>query len=167
MKADTPVLLYLAEEREGSREERSMLLNLAADAYAQARGLEKRPWRMARHGYGKPYFENAREIFFSISHSGKIWGCAFSDAPVGLDIQIHTECDKQRIADRFFHPKEAEAIALHPEWFFQIWTAKESYIKYLAKGFYEDFSSFSVIEVGTHPNRAAEAYLTKRSACDG
>ena len=36
---------------------------------------------------GKPYFDSKPDIHFSISHSGDYAMCAFSDNPIGADIQ--------------------------------------------------------------------------------
>ena len=35
----------------------------------------------------KPYLQGATGLEFNLSHSGKIAVCAFSDAPVGIDVQ--------------------------------------------------------------------------------
>ena len=146
MEEKNRTILYLAREKEGTKQARRALLFWAADDYAGALGIPKRRWEMGYHGYGKPFFCNAREMFFSISHSGGLWGCAFSDGPVGLDIQLCRDCDPVSIAGRFFHPSEAAAVQKDPSRFFPIWTAKESYIKYLGRGFRENLSAFSVVE---------------------
>lgn len=109
-------------------------------------------WRAARTARGKPYFPNQPELHFSISHSGDFWVCVFSESHVGIDIQKHVgkkgESGKEanyfeRLAKRFFHLREAEWVGENPDKrFFQIWTAKESYVKYTGKGIDPDFCRF-------------------------
>ncbi|MCI8551212.1 MAG: 4'-phosphopantetheinyl transferase superfamily protein [Lachnospiraceae bacterium] len=116
---------------------------------------ERDIWRIARTERGKPYFPEQPELFFSISHSGSFWVCAFAGAPVGVDVQKHVkkawESEKEaadrfeRMADRFFHPREACWVKEEVyERFFRIWTAKESYVKYTGDGIGADFGKISL-----------------------
>ncbi len=57
---------------------------------------------LASGTHGKPYFLHAPQLHFNLSHSGRHWLCAFSGAPVGLDVQQHRACQKQALARRFF-----------------------------------------------------------------
>lgn len=112
-------------------------------------------WEVARGERGKPYFPKRPELGFSISHTGPLWACAFHRGPVGLDIQEHTRfrgedwaaADERlgRLAVRFFHKKEAAYVGGRHERFFQIWAAKESYVKYTGRGIDEGFGEFSVL----------------------
>ena len=107
------------------------LLRQAAQRYAP----EQTELTLASGEHGKPYFSNAPQLHFSISHSGAHWLCAFSAAPVGLDVQQHRSCQKQALARRFFSPAEQdflERTAYAP--FFDLWCAKESCLKYTGEG---------------------------------
>ena len=107
------------------------LLRQAAQLYAPGQA----ELTLASGEHGKPYFLNAPQLQFSISHSGAYWLCAFSAAPVGLDVQEHRVCQKQALARRFFSPAEQdylERTAYAP--FFDLWCAKESYLKYTGEG---------------------------------
>ncbi len=102
---------------------------------------------------GKPFFENAPGVHFSISHTGGLWGCAMGPAEVGFDVEWNRPRDYMGVARRFFHPQERENVeARGLSAFLQVWTAKESYVKYLGSGITDDFSHFSVI-----PGLAGEA----------
>lgn len=104
---------------------------------------------IVRDAKGKPYFAHEPQLYLSISHSAHIWACAFSDAPVGLDVQVYRENDFLRIAERFFHPSEFDYVRRGgKEAFFNVWTAKESYVKYTGSGIDGTFSKFSVIQNG-------------------
>lgn len=69
----------------------------------------KAPFDIDYNEFGKPFLANNDGIFFSLSHSGTRAMCAISDVPVGCDIEIVKEADL-KVAKRFFHPDEYEAI---------------------------------------------------------
>ena len=107
------------------------LLRQAAQLYAP--GLTEPALASGEHG--KPYFPDAPQLHLSISHSGERWLCAFSDAPVGLDLQAHRPCRALALARRFFAPEEAEWLRSRGEAaFFDLWCAKESWLKYTGRG---------------------------------
>lgn len=92
---------------------------------------------------GKPEFVDIPDRHLSISHSGKFWTCAISDIPVGIDIQKHEDCMKEKIAENWFHQYEKDYLKKYGyNNFFDIWTAKESFVKYTGQGIDENFSSF-------------------------
>ena len=111
---------------------------------------------LARTQKGKPYFPDAPEIACSISHTDGYWACAISDGPVGLDIEKMRQCPAQKVARRFFHPQEALFAAKSQQAFFQVWTAKESYVKLLGRGIDACFGDFSVVEQGAIVSRLGE-----------
>ncbi len=96
---------------------------------------------------GKPFFPAAPEVHCSVSHSGEWWMCAVSDRPVGLDLQIHRSyLPPEKLSGRFFHPQEDQFLSRHEyRPFFDLWCAKESFVKFAGCGFSRDPSSFSVV----------------------
>ena len=72
--------------------------------------------------------------------------CLIASAPVGIDIEQIRGCRQEAIARRFFHPLEQAWLTQHPQAFFQIWTAKESVVKWSGTGIGEDFARFSVVD---------------------
>ena len=102
--------------------------------------LETNPW-------GKPSFSLRPDLHFSITHSQDWWLCGFSSAPLGLDLQIHrSHAAPAVLARRFFHPWE-DAFLSREDYrrFFELWCAKESWVKYTGRGFYDDPASFSLV----------------------
>ncbi len=88
---------------------------------------------------GKP-FAVGLPAEFSISHSGEFVLCAVSDSPVGADIEkIRPVRDRliQRVcSDReldFVWKKGISDDEMYSR-FFQVWTGKEAYLKYLGTG---------------------------------
>ena len=95
---------------------------------------------------GKPYVGVGSGMYVSISHSHGLCAAAVSDSEVGVDIEYidpsrSTERLK-RLAARFFSADELAYIkaeadagdAVLPERFFEVWCAKESYVKYTGAG---------------------------------
>ncbi len=109
---------------------------------------------------GKPYIDEAE---ISIAHSGNFAVAAFSDKPVGIDIQTVSEV-KERVMKRCFSPEETERVnhSLCPEKIFtEIWTVKEA--NYKLSGNYKEANehkftleteSFALTAVGEGAEKA-------------
>lgn len=107
--------------------------------------------------FGKPYISNIDNFFYNISHAGKWVVLAYSDEEVGIDIEeiqfLYDEIPKD-----FFTAQEVQFIKSdfdknkQAEHFTQIWTLKESYIKYYGTGLYTDLKTFSVINANNAIN---------------
>ena len=99
-----------------------------------------------KNKYGKPYIYD-NPIFFNISHSGNWVVCAFSSSEIGVDIEKIKEM-KLSIAKSFFSGYEYATLlnmndAQQLDYFYTIWTLKESYIKWLGTGLSTPLNSFS------------------------
>jgi len=108
--------------------------------------------------YGKPYFSEPEYegLFFSLSHTRGRVAVGFSDGELGVDCENiearpGIESRYEGIARRCFTDDERayvdgkaagslDAVGR----FFEIWTAKEAYMKYTGRGFSEGWRSFSV-----------------------
>lgn len=96
---------------------------------------------------GKPYLPN-NEYYFSLSHSGGYAICAFTQIPVGCDIE---KIRKLPRTTKIFSTKEDQEFSTLEERdkeqiFFQLWTCKESVTKLLGKGIAYPFKTFSVLD---------------------
>lgn len=97
---------------------------------------------------GKPVLKDYPDIHFNLSHSGHYAVCALSDHPVGVDIQ-NIERINLKVAKRFFAEAESAWLFALPEElreqaFGDLWTIKESYMKYTGKGFGLPLHAFTV-----------------------
>ena len=98
--------------------------------------------------HGKPFLKKYPKAHFNISHSGDYVVVAFSDCPVGIDIEKN-KGNRLKVAKRFFTQEELDdlfAFAKEEEqinYFYQLWTLKESYMKAVGKGMSMSLSSFS------------------------
>ncbi len=106
---------------------------------------------IVKDGRGKPILETGN-LHISLSHSAGLCMAAAADEPIGCDVEKRPERwdDEQirrvcRLANRFFTAEEAEAVQMNPERFYEIWAAKESFIKYTGEGLSRPLSDFSVL----------------------
>jgi len=94
---------------------------------------------------GKPYVKGS-SIHYNISHAGDYVACAFSKQEIGIDVEQIKEIDF-KIAKRFFSTCEYEDLLAKKtderlDYFFTLWTLKESYIKWLGSGLSTPLNSF-------------------------
>lgn len=113
--------------------------------------IENEAIRFEYNYYGKPFLANDGNSFlgnihFSVSHSG-IWTVAAIDEfPIGVDIEKISPVDISLVRN-YFSPEEYTDVMNaqdQPEYFYTLWTLKESYIKLLGKGLEQPLNSFSI-----------------------
>lgn len=124
---------------------------VAADALL-SHVLGTRDYTVEKSPLGKPRIRGREDFHYNLSHSGPWVVLAWGNAPVGVDVeQIRMDEGKASIALRFFAPEEQAYVFEKPEEtarrFFQVWTGKESYLKYLGTGLRRDLTSFSVLSL--------------------
>lgn len=138
------------------RKDRNLSLGAAVllDAGLREYGLSESEMVYGSGSNGKPFFLNAPEIHFSLSHSeDKVLAC-FSDTELGCDIEQVKDIDF-KIAERFFCRSEYAAIMENPEYerrrdtFFRLWTLKESYVKASGKGMSLPANAFEIELTGS------------------
>ena len=98
---------------------------------------------------GKPFYNSSSGIHFNISHSGDWSVCAVSELPVGIDIEMVQPIDLSIAKDCFTENefKTMTGFADKTEqldYFYTIWTIKESYLKAIGSGFSKAPDSFGV-----------------------
>ncbi|NVO09179.1 MAG: 4'-phosphopantetheinyl transferase superfamily protein [Bacteroidales bacterium] len=97
--------------------------------------------------YGKPYCSFLKNFHFNVSHSGSWVVCAIDSNPIGIDIERISQIDLD-ISKNYFSKKEHENLLLsnNPfDYFFTLWSLKESYIKFIGKGLSHPLDSFSIV----------------------
>lgn len=102
---------------------------------------------------------------FNLSHSGEWSALAFcwsneARFQIGIDLEeLNRQADRELLAPRYFHPEEVRALrpsSFGAFQFFQIWTAKEAYLKSLGVGLQKALDSFCVVPVADQPSPASE-----------
>ena len=100
--------------------------------------------------YQKPIL-NIANVYFNCSHSGNIAVCVFSDAEVGVDVEVINR--NKKILQCVLTSEEEKIIEScnHPmEQFIRLWTSKEAYAKYTGKGLGEKFELLDCSKVSTN-----------------
>jgi len=97
---------------------------------------------------GKPFLTSHPQIHYNISHSGEYVVCAVAKVNLGIDVERIRDVNF-RVAERYFSKAElADLMKYEPyerrDYFFTLWTIKESYLKALGKGLTKSLSSFTV-----------------------
>jgi len=117
---------------------------------------------------GKPYLAGYPNLFFNVSHAGEWVVAAFSDYNIGIDVERIKKIN-YNVAELFF--SKEENLNLNNlsgkeklEYFFDLWTMKESYLKYTGKGLSEPLNSFTIKKSGknftlSHPTSNESVYL--------
>ena len=97
---------------------------------------------LAYNHKGKPFLvpSNQSKINFNLSHKNKYTIYAVSNNDLGIDLEaIKSDIEVENIAKRFFTNHEYNDICCLQkeeklEYFFQLWTAKEAYLKAIGEG---------------------------------
>ncbi|MBQ2724319.1 MAG: 4'-phosphopantetheinyl transferase superfamily protein [Clostridia bacterium] len=102
-------------------------------------------FRIEKNKYAKPSVKDHENFHYNLSHSGRYVVIAYGESEVGVDVQEHDlTLDMQAVAERCFTADEREYIGQSVRHFFEIWTGKESYLKYTGEGLRKDMRSFSI-----------------------
>ncbi len=101
--------------------------------------------------HGRPYIEGFDNIFVSLSHSHGAVMCAFSDNPIGVDIE---QAGKRRksVEDRVFTSNEISLLDQaenEDKAFFTLWTLKESYLKAIGTGFSDNAKEIEFLSLAS------------------
>lgn len=110
--------------------------------------LTSEDYRIDRGEKGKPFIVGVENVFFNISHSGDYVVCAVSDREIGIDIEKRAKA-RMEVAGRFFHGEEVAQLKMLEEYkqdqlFFNYWSVKESFLKYIGTGLTRPLNSFIV-----------------------
>ncbi|HDX9703232.1 TPA: 4'-phosphopantetheinyl transferase superfamily protein [Bacillus thuringiensis] len=98
--------------------------------------------------YGKKAIKNDKGIHFSVSYTEEWLLIGLSCKSLGVDIEKIRSIDYKGISNYFSYDEQSFLEATDSrngeKEFFRIWTAKESYMKYLGKGLSIPLDSFTV-----------------------
>lgn len=111
-------------------------------------GLKNREIIFVRNKHGKPYLKDHPKFQFNISHTRNAIVAAFSNNEIGIDVEPIRQ-PNYKIAARFFTPSEYKYILNdknQERTFYEIWTKKEAYIKYIGTGLFISLKSFDVMD---------------------
>ena len=98
---------------------------------------------------GKPLLKSHPDIHFNLSHSKNAVTCVVSNDKIGVDVQYITHV-KDSLAKRVLTDSEYARFKAFPtpdEYFCEIWTIKESYLKLIGKGITTDLRDIVADEI--------------------
>jgi len=98
--------------------------------------------------FGKPYLLNAPSFHFNISHTRSAFAAAVGDSPLGVDIEKMNEADPD-VAGKVFTADEYAYVFSSDDSkdirFNEVWTKKESYVKWTGEGWSSDLLKIDVL----------------------
>ena len=114
---------------------------------------------------GKPFAENVN-IHFNISHSADFVLCAVNGSPVGVDIEKKREIKPEVIKkvcteNEIKFVDEAESPDEKLRRFFEIWTFKEAYFKYVGTG----ITDFKSVDYLSFDGKRKSGFLEEYAYC--
>jgi 4'-phosphopantetheinyl transferase len=130
--------------------------------------MEPGRWRFVRGAHGRPEIDiaacpDAAGLRFNLTHTRGLVCCALTrEQPIGVDAECRRRmADTRAIAERFFAPDEAAAVAAsgapgsaaEAATFRALWTLKEAYIKALGRGLSMGLDGFAFRVLGEPPAR--------------
>ena len=140
-----PVLTKGFSKERISHLSRNFVMSIASESLK----VPKKLLHLKVNQFGKPYLQDYENWHFNISHTNEMMIIGISDKPIGVDIEKIRNADF-RIAKQFFTEKENLYIHAFNEKqdkrFFEIWTKKESYLKYTGYGLTVPLKSLDVCD---------------------
>lgn len=82
---------------------------------------------------GKPTLPGDNMPHFNISHCDSAVACAISNECIGIDVEPYSSYSEE-VAKEVFNDKELNYVNNSPRLFAELWTKKESYLKYTGEG---------------------------------
>ncbi len=103
--------------------------------------------KIAYNKHGKPALI-LDDIHFNIAHSGDWVVCVVDNSSVGIDIEKIGKF-RPAVAKRLFSTDEQKVLMMHEnsarnDFFYSLWTLKESYSKAIGRGLTIPFNTFSI-----------------------
>ncbi len=122
-------------------------------------GIQAKDIDIKKNAYGKPYVDNI-PYYFNLSHSHQLAVCAISTEEVGIDVEWVKEY-KDQVLGRIGTADEIVYIQRYgdqPRDFYRLWTAKESYLKYIGTGIQTSLKKIEV-DLNTIQMKQQDVYL--------
>lgn len=107
----------------------------------KALSVRNQDLQFAANEFGKPYLLNAPDFHFNISHTRSAFVAAVGDSPLGVDIEKMNKADPD-VAAKVFTADEYAYVFSRDDTkdirFNEVWTKKESYVKWTGEGWSSD-----------------------------
>ncbi len=150
-KVDSERLSKITRTRDITARVRSLLAGYLLQRAVGGDGIIDLQYEYGKQG--KPYLKDYPNLYFNLSHSGTVVACLVAGQEVGLDVQQYVKV-KEGLAKRFFTKEECEMLVAvaevgekhtkYEQLFFELWSIKESYIKYTGQGMKQGLDTFTI-----------------------
>ncbi len=147
------IILYMPVEQNINQSDYAkLLLKFGLSKYF---GI-KNNYSFSKYDGGKPFLNEYPDIDFNISHTKGMIVCGITDkGKIGVDIE-HLRKVHKGVSAKVFHCDEIAYIDLSSDdsenRFFEIWTKKEAYTKYLGTGLRNNITDINTLS-GEHLNK--------------
>lgn len=111
--------------------------------------LRNRDIHFRRNPFGKPYLEHEPALYFSVSHTRNAIAIALSDRETGVDVEKTGLPDRDAARLAFTDREYSRAFpggADETAGFYEIWTRKEAYLKWLGRGWAETLEDPGILK---------------------
>jgi len=152
------------EKIERTKQKKSQLQSIYAGLlleYAlREQGLSGKKLTFLKNPDGKPYIAEYPELFYNLSHSNLYVALVMDEHPVGVDVEGLRE-GYQKLVTRFFAADEIAVLQEQwgDEYFTELWTRKESYLKATGYGMRMPLSGFSTLHEQVQVNERMTAEM--------
>ena len=103
---------------------------------------------------GKPYFYGHCDFNYSISHTRSCSVIAFSNRPIGIDIEDYSKSfNYSSILKNYFIYELEKFKNIDTRAFYTLWTVKEACLKFYARGI-RDLQSINIVGINNEAARA-------------
>lgn len=105
----------------------------------------------------KPYLKNVENLHFNLSHTKGAVLLGISSAPIGVDIELNRD-PAFDIMEHYFHEDEVHYVTsvsseqIRSNFFFNVWTRKEAFIKYTGNGLSDNLKEINTQSISLQPN---------------
>ena len=125
----------------------SIYAGLLLEHALREQGLSGKSLTFLKNPDGKPYIAEYPELFYNLSHSKRYVALVIDEHSVGVDVEGLRE-GYQKLVNRFFAADEIAALQEQwsDEYFTELWTRKESYLKATGYGMRMPLPGFSVLQ---------------------
>lgn len=122
---------------------------LLRNVLAQELDISSTSIKIEINSHGKPFLKGGKR-HFNLSHSEAIIVIATDDTPIGIDVEyIQPLDDLEHLLVNFSLEEQQAYQAKAPErrldFFYDLWTLKESYVKAVGKGLSYGLDSFTIM----------------------
>lgn len=154
---DLELLHFVSKDRQDfilkNISDKNKLLSLYAELLVRY-GLQKHyeiieDISILKHPQGKLFIDGFPNIDFNISHTSNMIMCGINDhGKIGVDVE-HKRLVNSNVAKKVYHENEITYIydnqSINDDLFFEIWTKKEAYTKYLGTGLRYNLTNINML----------------------